>query len=147
MRARLTLALLAAVLLAFAPAPFHRKDDLTKLAGTWTVVRYECGRNPVRSGTDTVLKVTVDKKRWSFFTQGPAGKIPSSEYDLTLDTNKTPGWIDLVAVQNKAKLQGIFRWRNGEFHIAFHTYNVPERPTEFAGQNNRVYYLTLRRDR
>ena len=44
-------------------------------------------------------------------------------------------------------LQGIYRWDREELHIAFHTYNVKERPTEFAGGNARVYYLTLKRDK
>jgi uncharacterized protein (TIGR03067 family) len=139
-------------LTAFAPAPFPRPDrktDLEKMAGTWTVVRYNRGRQSVFGGGSPALKVSVTGKKWSFFREGAGGKVPSAQYDIKIDPTKKPRWVDMDFASTKMKLVGIFRWKDGDLHVSFSIANtmVNGRPTEFDGGDARVYYMTLKRDK
>jgi uncharacterized protein (TIGR03067 family) len=146
MRAHLLIAVACLPLIGFAPAPFPKsapQDHVKRMAGHWTAVRYAHGRNPVLG--DVTLTVKVEGNKWSFFRVTASGPTPSSAYTFALDPKKSPGWFDLLATGSK--LQGIYRFERDQLLVAFHTYNVLERPTEFGGADNRVYYLTLKRSK
>jgi uncharacterized protein (TIGR03067 family) len=150
MRYRVLTALAAlAALTGFAPAPLpkpEKKDDLKNMAGHWTAVRYACGRNPVL-GKDATLTVKVEGNKWSFFRVTATGTSPSSVYTFTLDPKKEPRWIDYKQAPGTSFLRGIYRFERDQLLVAFHTYDVPDRPTEFGGANGGVYYLTLKRSK
>jgi uncharacterized protein (TIGR03067 family) len=148
MRARLFVASAALlVLTAFAPAPFEKKDDLKKMAGAWSVVRYEQAGAAVQVAPNTTVKTKIEGNKWNFLRVSPAGTVPSTSYTFTLDPKKNPRWLDMTRTTGEGKLLGIYRFDGENLQIAFHTFGVNERPTEFGGADKRVYYLTLQKDK
>jgi uncharacterized protein (TIGR03067 family) len=147
MRCRLLLALTAILgTTAFAPAPFPRpeKVDPTGLTGTWAVVRYERGGAPVGGQT---LKARIEKNKWTFLhVNADSTTKPTAAYFITIDPKKAPRSIDLTHVSSKRKLRGIYRCDSGQLHVAFHSFWVNERPTEFDGTDKRVFHMLLKKD-
>jgi uncharacterized protein (TIGR03067 family) len=158
MYTRVLFAAVAALgLTAFAPAPFprpDRKDDIKKLAGTWTVTRYELAGAAMHIGIG--LKVRIEGNKWSFLRVNAAGTLPSTSYTFALDPKKDPRLIDLtlLAVAGRPaggnKLMGIYQFdrsdRKNKFQIVFNTFGINVRPAGFDGADRRAYLMILQRD-
>src|SRR5262245_49600451 len=106
----LLIVLLGAGVTTSAPVPRPRPDRMSEalavknLQGTWTILRYERGGNPVGA---TGLKVRISKETWAFYKEGNA-TAPSSPYNLVIDASKKPAWLDLTQVNSQTfVLQGI----------------------------------------
>jgi uncharacterized protein (TIGR03067 family) len=158
MRTRALILTLAALgLTAFAPAPFprpDRKDDLKKLAGTWTVTRYE--REGIAVRINATLKVQIEGNKWSFLQVNVAGTRPSTAYTFVLDPKKDPRCIDLTMAAvgarpgGNGKLMGIYRFERQDrdrVQVVFHTFGVTRRPAGFDGVDRDAYLMILQRDR
>jgi uncharacterized protein (TIGR03067 family) len=99
MRRSLPLLTLAALSLAFAPAPLPRppkadlsKDDLKRLQGTWILLEETIlGKTyPCRE----LRLMVISRERLAFFEGGEAG----SRYAMRLDARRTPKAMDLTPV-------------------------------------------------
>ena len=135
MRSRLFLVAVAALLPAFAPVPFPRRerkggDDLPRLQGTWKVVRYERdGKDWMQQGVATLWK--VDRDRIQNFRVLPGGvEQLANTYVLRLDQKKSPRSIDLVQ-NGSATWGGSYQIENKRWRMVLVPPGGP-RPTRFS---------------
>jgi uncharacterized protein (TIGR03067 family) len=155
MRLRVLFAVLACVAaMAFAPAPFpkpDRKNDLQKLAGDWTVIRYEMSGRAMNIGA--TLKVKVEGEKWSFFRETNGKTTPSTAYSFKLDQKHDPRLIELTMANagpaGSSKLMGIYRWEREQVQVVFHwePKTGPKWPVGFDGADKRAYLMILKRDK
>jgi uncharacterized protein (TIGR03067 family) len=142
---RLVLPFLAVLLLAFAPAPFPRREQrraddslaVKDLVGTWRTVALlhppsDVALDPKDHGVATV---TISDARWVFAS--------GSGFDLRIDHAKQPAQIDLMYVgQKDPHGMGIIERRGDTLRVI---YAWEKRPTGFEGQPKGCYLLTLKR--
>jgi len=146
----LLVVLLVAGVAAAAPAPRPRLDRLSEalavknLQGTWTMLRYENGGNPIGAAG---LKVKISNDTWAFYREGAAA--PSSSYNLAIDATRKPAWLDLTQVSSKTfMLQGIAKVEGDTLTLTFAVSARPGmRPVDFNGTAEGTYLLVLRRDK
>jgi uncharacterized protein (TIGR03067 family) len=104
--------LLAAVSLAFAPAPFPKppkpvKDDLTALQGPWQRLSYTFGGNPVTLvAPDGGSIHAVIKGNKLTYTQGT---LVHGVWTFTPDRTVTPRRFTVVWKQGGTRLSGIYK--------------------------------------
>jgi uncharacterized protein (TIGR03067 family) len=135
---------LAVVCLAFAPAPFPRRerraDDsvaVQNLIGTWQTVALihppsDVVLDPNAHGVGTV---SITDTRWVFAS--------GSGFDLRIDQAKRPAQIDLTYEgQKNPHGMGIIERRGDTLRVI---YAWEKRPTGFQGQPKGCYLLTLKR--
>jgi len=147
----LLVVLLVAGVAVSAPVPRPRPDRMAEalavkdLQGTWTMLRYEQGGNPVGVAG---LKVRISKETWSFFKEG-AATAPSSSYNLAIDTSKKPVWLDLTQMNSKTfVLQGIAKVEGDTLTLSFKTTGqAGQRPIDFDSTGDGAYLLVLKRDK
>jgi uncharacterized protein (TIGR03067 family) len=142
MRACLLVLLVCLPSLGFAPAPFPKpnKDDLTRLGGAWTVLRYERGSGSLR-GTTTKMQVKVRGTKWEFLKDSRV----TAEYFVKVDAKASPRAIDMKG--RAGELLGIYRIDGDQLEMVFHHFGVKERPVGFDKLDPGAYRLVMKREK
>src|SRR5271166_851423 len=146
MFARMLLAAACLAVLAFAPAPFPKppKDDLKKMAGTWTVLAYERGGKAMRISTAT-MKVKIAGDKWEFITETLAGKRVTATYAVKVDVKAKPRGMNMKG--QHGELLGIYRLDGDQFELLFHTFGATNRPADFDKGGPQAYRLVMKREK
>ncbi|MBY0228806.1 MAG: hypothetical protein K2W96_05990 [Gemmataceae bacterium] len=132
---------LAALCLAFAPAPFlPRKKPVAALEGAW--VQVAAGGRPVVRAARGNLTIVIGGGRWSFDRDnGPGGKPARTAYFLSHDGTT----FDLRRAASDPKPYGLGIWRidGDDLRIAYGWSGV--RPTAFDASGPNFFNMVLRR--
>ena len=155
MHARLLLALLAPIgLLAFAPAPFPRKNrpatsilDMNSLEGTWKVERVEQSvRGGYNRSPSMITHIRIQGGNWTFM-RGNGGTLrPTNSFRLALHPKRAPVWLDGMRGLGKSpSMIGIVRRAGDTVEVLYRFGGT--RPDSFERPPVGCWRLTLRRSR
>jgi uncharacterized protein (TIGR03067 family) len=147
MRMRFSFVVLSVALLAFAPAPFAKKErkveDQAEVAGTWQIVQWAQMGERV-PGFETLL---VEMKTDRFVIVLNADRNDALEFELALHPTAQPPAFTLRIEGNRWGV-GSYRLQKGQMTmISGPGEKLGDRPTDFAAQAPfRVVLRRIRRD-
>ena len=141
MRARLLIALGAALLVAADKPKDAAKKDLEKLQGTWVMAGLEIDGQVVPEEKIKGTTLTVKGDRYTTRTQGK-----SHEVAFKLDPSQTPRAIDMYFPDGPEvpKLsKGIYEIDGDTFRLCRHQAPGQDRPTSFATSPDTGLFLVV----
>jgi uncharacterized protein (TIGR03067 family) len=142
-------AALAALCLAFAPAPFPKKDryvqrdDLETMQGLWRMTSYDSNGRPIGHS----YKVRIKGNNWTFISINGAQESDTATYTYNLDYKVSPRAFEWTYGPNSnSGWVGSYRLENGgkKLTVIFGSgtlKTLQNRPTDFNGTP--TYKMTL----
>jgi uncharacterized protein (TIGR03067 family) len=144
MRTRVSFVVLSVALLAFAPAPFAKKerrvDDQADINGTWEIVQWSQQGERVPERESGLL---VEMKKDRFVLLSKVDRNAAIEFEMTLHPTAHPPAFTL---RHEGDRWGVGSYRLEKEQMTMISgpgEKLEDRPTDFAGQA--AHHVVLRR--
>jgi len=144
----LTLLVIAASALGFAPAPFPKPDrqreDPLDVNGTWEFVLWETSGTRSQS-SEAMYLIEMKRDKYDFVGKNGGGR---THYQMTLDPGASPRAFTW-SMSNQVTYVGSYRLQKDEMTMIFASgNNLASRPTDFSAKQVQYRFIMkrIRRD-